>query len=151
MARTTTSVLAVLFTALALVPAGAHVAEIAHKMPLDQSDYRTVQQIYRGWSLFGIVVVLAIASSLALTIQVRGEPNAFAPALIGLLCLVGTQIVFWSLTFPVNQVTDNWTVLPPNWAELRMRWEYSHAVSACLNLIALFATILSVVRETRLD
>ena len=36
MPRTTTSFLAVLFTALAFVPAGAHVAEIGHKMQLGQ-------------------------------------------------------------------------------------------------------------------
>lgn len=149
MTRTTTSFLAVLFTALAFVPAGAHVAEISHKMQLGQGDYRTVQQIYRGWSLFGILIFLAIASTLALTIMVRDQPTAFAPALVGLLCLVGTQIVFWSLTFPVNQVTANWTVLPSNWTELRTRWEYSHALSACLNFTALLATILSVVRERR--
>jgi len=44
----------------------------------------------------------------------------------------------------VNQATQNWTVLPSNWAELRARWEYSHAASALLNLAALGAVILAV-------
>jgi len=51
--------------------------------------------------------------------------------------------VFWSLTFPVNQQTHNWTVLPETWMALRAQWEYSHAASAVLNLVALIALILS--------
>jgi len=35
-------------------------------------------------------------------------------------------------------------MLPPNWAELRAQWEYSHAVSAELNLVPLVPFILSV-------
>ena len=65
-------------------------------------------------------------------------------AVIALLCLAGTQAVFWTLTFPANQLTANWTVLPDNWAALRSQWEYSHAASALLNLAALIALIFSV-------
>jgi hypothetical protein len=56
---------------------------------------------------------------------------------------VGTQVVFWLFTFPTTQATVNWTMLPPNWTELRAQWEYSHAVSAGLNLVALVALIRS--------
>jgi hypothetical protein len=52
--------------------------------------------------------------------------------------------VFWTFTFPANQQTSNWTVLPENWMALRAQWEYSHAASAVLNLIALIALIFSV-------
>jgi hypothetical protein len=41
---------------LAFVPGGAHLAEMAVKMGLTQESYFTVQQIYRGWSLFGIAI-----------------------------------------------------------------------------------------------
>lgn len=128
--------LALLFVALALVPAGAHLAELPHKIDLVQNEYQVVQQIYRGWALFGIVIAGALASTTVLTIRIRHVPRAFRLALIALLCLVATQIVFWTFTFPVNQATENWTVLPPNWSELRARWEYSHAASAGLTLIA---------------
>lgn len=46
----------------------------------------------------------------------------------------------------MNQATVNWTVLPANWTELRVQWEYSHAASAGLNFIALTALIMSVLR-----
>jgi hypothetical protein len=35
-------------------------------------------------------------------------------------------------------------MLPENWVELRWQWEYSHATSAVLNLVALVTLILSV-------
>jgi hypothetical protein len=34
-------------------------------------------------------------------------------------------------------------MLPDNWIELRRQWEYSHATSAILNLVALVLLILS--------
>ena len=40
-------------------------------------------------------------------------------------------------TFPANRVTQNWTVLPANRAELRRRWEDSHATGAALYFVAL--------------
>jgi hypothetical protein len=48
------------------------------------------------------------------------------------------------MTYPANPVTNNWTTLPENWAELRRQWEFSHAASAILNLIALVMLILSI-------
>jgi hypothetical protein len=33
--------------------------------------------------------------------------------------------------------TQNWTVLPDNLQALRRQWEYSHAVNAVLNFLAL--------------
>jgi hypothetical protein len=46
----------------------------------------------------------------------------------------------------VIRTTVNWTVLPDNWAELRARWEYSHAASAGPNAAALIALIVSLLR-----
>jgi len=140
--------IAVFLVALALGPALAHLLELPNKIHLTREEYLTVQQIYRGWQLLGIVVVGALLSTLVLTIMIRQERKAFVFALIAFLCIVGTQLVFWTYTYPANQVTNNWTVLPENWRELRQQWEYSHATSAGLNLLALVAVILSVlVRE----
>jgi hypothetical protein len=138
---------ALIFAALALVLAGAHLAELVNKLKLDAAQYQIVQQIYRGWAWFGIVVIGALASASMLLISLRHQPGAFTPALIGFLCILGTQIVFWIWTFPVNRTTVNWTVLPPNWAELRLRWEYSHAAAAGLNFVALIALIVSALRS----
>jgi hypothetical protein len=109
-------------------------------------EYKTVQQIYRGWNLFGIVVFGALISTLMLALTLRRCPAALRPALVAFLCIVGTQVILWSLTFPVNQTTANWTVLPANWTDLRAQWEYSHAASAGLNFVAVIALIVSVLR-----
>jgi hypothetical protein len=134
---------ALLFAALALAPALAHLLELPNKIGLSREEYLTVQQIYRGWALLGIVILGALVSTLVLAILLRGRPG-FALALTAFLCIVGTQAVFWTFTFPTNQETMNWTVLPDHWAALRTQWEYSHATSAVLNLLALIALILSI-------
>ncbi|MFA7096633.1 MAG: DUF1772 domain-containing protein [Gammaproteobacteria bacterium] len=136
--------LALLFTALTLAPALAHLLELPNKIGLSRDAYLTVQQVYRGWALLGIVVAGALLSTLTLAVMVHRRPKPFVLTLIAFLCLVGTHVVFWTFTFPANQATENWTMLPANWQQLRAQWEYSHAAGAVLNLIALGALILSV-------
>jgi hypothetical protein len=138
-----------LFTALALVPAMAHLLELPNKINLSREDYLTVQQIYRGWSLLGFVVAGALVSTLALTIAARKQRKAFLFALLSLVCVACTQAVFWIYTYPANQATNNWTILPENWLELRRQWEYSHASSAVLNLFAFIFVSLSVLKRDK--
>jgi hypothetical protein len=133
-----------LFTALAMVPSLAHLIALPNKIGLPRDQYFVVQQIYSGWALAGVVVGGALLSTLALGIDARRQQPAFAWAVSSLLCIVGTQIVFWLFTFPTNQATNDWTRLPEQWAALRRQWEYSHAASAILNLAAFIAVTCSV-------
>ncbi len=118
--------------------------ELPNKIRLSYDEYLTVQRIYSGWALLGFVIAGALVSTLALTIIVRKRRKVFALTLVALICIVGTQVVFWTFTFPANQETSNWTVMPSNWESLRTQWEYSHAASAILNLTALITLICSV-------
>jgi hypothetical protein len=136
--------LALLLVALALTPALAHVLELPNKIRLPREQYLTVQQLYRGWSRLGIIVIAALVSTLVLTFMVREHDQEFAWALAAFACIALTQVVFWAFTFPVNRKTHNWTRLPDDWGSLRLRWEYSHATSAVLNLLALVSLIASV-------
>jgi hypothetical protein len=136
--------LSLLFTALALGPSLAHLLELPNKINLSAGDYLTVQQIYRGWALLGIVWAGALLSNVVLTVMVRKKPKVFILNSIASLCIVGMFVVFFVFTFPANQQTNNWTMLPANWLDLRNQWEYSHAATAGLNLVALIALILSV-------
>jgi Domain of unknown function (DUF1772) len=133
-----------LFTALALVPAAAHVMELPNKIKLPKAEYLVAQQLYRGWQFVGLVVVAALLSTFALTISLSDQAKPFVAALVACLCIAATQAVFWIFTFPVNRATTNWSVLPANWVQLRNRWEYSHAASAVLNLVAFVAVIIAV-------
>jgi hypothetical protein len=124
--------LAVVLTALALVPAGAHLFELPNKIGLPQEQYFTVQGIYRGWALFGIVLCGAIAANLASAVMLRRQRVPLLLALAAFAAMAGVLAVFFAWTYPANQATSNWTVVPADWQELRVRWEYSHAVSAAL-------------------
>jgi hypothetical protein len=66
-----------LFAALALAPALAHLLELPNKIGLSRDDYLIVQQIYRGWALLGIVILGALLSTLILAILVRKRLHEF--------------------------------------------------------------------------
>jgi hypothetical protein len=133
--------LSVFFVALVNVPSGAHLLELFNKLRLASIDYLVVQQIYQGWAWVSLIVLAALLSTLLLAIRVRTRPRAFLWALLAFFCLLGAQAIFWTVTFPVNQETSNWTVLSENWMSLRRRWEYSHAAGAALHLVALASVI----------
>lgn len=143
MALRLTQFLAIVLTALALVPAGAHLFELPNKIGLGQEAYFIVQNIYRGWALFGIVLFGALGANLALTLMVRRMRGAFWLALAGFLLVAATLAVFFTWTYPANQATSNWTAVPADWQELRRQWEYAHAANALLTFLALCAVTLS--------
>lgn len=142
--------LAIILTALALVPAGAHLFELPNKIGLPQEQYFVVQGLYRGWALFGIVLFGALGAHLAHAVLVRGRPRAFRPALAALLLMAGSLAVFFVWTYPANRATSDWTVAPADWAELRAQWEYSHAANAATTFLALCA-VTAAVLSTRRD
>jgi hypothetical protein len=141
--------LALVLTALALVPAGAHLFELPNKIRLAQDDYFVVQGIYRGWALFGIVLFGALGANLALAILARRQRGPFWLAFLGFLLVAATLVIFFTWTYPANQATSNWTVVPQNWQELRMQWEYAHATNAVLTFLALCAVTWSALLTRR--
>jgi hypothetical protein len=134
----------VFFVALALAPALAHVLELPNKIGLSREEYVAVQRLYRGWQFVGVLVVGALLSTGLLAVMARDEPEHFVPALVAFGAVALTQVIFWLFTFPVNRGTANWTSVPAEWERLRKRWEYSHAMSAVCNLVALAAVIVAI-------
>jgi hypothetical protein len=141
--------LAVVLTALALVPAGAHLFELPNKIGLPRDAYFTVQGIYRGWALFGVVLFGALAADLGLAAVLRRRRRRVPAwlALAGGSLIALTLAVFSTWTYPANLATENWTRMPPDWEALRRQWEYSHAANAGLTFLALCAVVLSVVLD----
>jgi hypothetical protein len=127
--------LAVVLTALTLVPAGAHLFELPNKIDLPQDAYLTVQGINAGWAWFGIIDLAALVLNVTLVIRLRRQRPAFHFAIIGALCFVVFFAIFFTWTFPANQATANWTSLPDDWSRLRATWEHSHGRtrSQCLS------------------
>lgn len=140
--------LALLLTALILIPSGAHFFELPGKIGLDQSSYFIVQGIYAGWSLFAVPIFAAIAANIALYFTDRRMYPRSAPwALISAALIVTSLGVFFALVFPGNQATASWTQQPENWEVLRRNWEYGHAVNAVLVLGAFLATMIATVKR----
>ena len=129
--------LAILATLFALAPGMAHVLEMPRKLLLGRDAYFAVQQIYAGWSLFGIVIAIQLAALAVLAWRSRREYYVFRPVLTAILLMMAAQALFWSFTFPANAATSNWTVMTQDWPALRLQWEYSHAYGALCQLLAL--------------
>ena len=140
---------AVILTALALVPTGAHFFELPNKIRLSQEQYFTVQGIYRSWALFGFVLLGAIGANLVHAILNRHEQRAFWFALLAFLLMLASFAIFFTWTYPANQATSNWTVAPTNWASVRLQWEYSHAANAVMTFLALCAVTASLLVTKR--
>jgi hypothetical protein len=135
--------LSVIFTAIAMAGAFAHLFELPNKINLGPDDYLIVQQTYRGWALLGIPAVGAVVSTLAIALMERRRDRVFWLTLTASLFIALPLVVFFFFTYPANQQTLNWTVLPDNWEALRRQWEYSHAGSAGLYFLGFLTLVVS--------
>jgi hypothetical protein len=131
------SFIAIVLTALALVPYAAHLFSLPNKIGMTEQQYFIAQMVYRNWSLMGAILFPAMLMNVVLAVMLRGAAPAFALAVAGCVCMVATLAIFFAWTYPANVATQDWTVVPANWQDLRQQWEYSHAVNAILNFLAL--------------
>jgi cobalamin synthase len=135
-----TQFFALLTTALAFVPSAVHVAAMWNKIRMSQTDYFIAQGIYSGWSVLGVLWLLALLANTALASVSRSQAQPVGAAVsVGLMF-----VIFFIWTLPANQATANWTSIPSDWQVLRQQWEYSHAVNALICLAAFCLTCLSV-------
>ncbi len=127
--------LALVFTAIALIPAGAHVFEMSAKMKLGRDAYFVVQGLYRGWAYFGIAIVGALLACLARA-WLAGSRRDRLLSLFAAAMTAAALTIFFVYVYPANQITQNWTAVPSNWKNWRYQWEWGHAVSAVCMLFA---------------
>ena len=81
------------------------------------------------------------------TIVLRRLGRSFGYALASSLLIAANLAIFFVWTFPTNQATNNWTVVPKNWYDLRSQWEYSHAANAVVTFAALVCVVIAVLRQ----
>ncbi|MCY0096123.1 DUF1772 domain-containing protein [Hoeflea ulvae] len=136
---------ALILTALALVPSGAHLLELPNKIGLSQADYFVVQGVYRGWAMLGLLWIAALIANAVMAFLVRLQVRPFRLAMLSTLCFAVLFAIFFIWTLPANQATENWTLVPAGWDSLRAQWEYSHALNSAVVFIALCLTCLSVI------
>ena len=140
---------ALMATAVALGPALAHLFELPNKINLPKDDYFIVQRIYAGWSLLGGVLAIQLVAIVSVVLTARDDRRLWTLASAALVCLAGAQALFWTFTYPANAATANWTVQLGDWQALRLRWEYSHAGGAFLQLVAMACLSLGAVGNCR--
>lgn len=142
---------ALLATVLAFLPSGTHLLELPHKLELDRAGYLLVQGLYRGWALSGAVWIAALVLDALAAWRLRGQRDAMLAAAAATVLMALAFAVFFLWTFPANQVTANWTVLPDGWESLRRQWEGSHAANAGLTFAAVVAMTVACVRARIAD
>lgn len=137
----------ILFVTITLSALMAHLLEMPNKLPLSKTDYLTVQDIYRGWSVLGIFEIGAIVLTAIWAFMERRKKPVLSYLIVALSTFVISMIIFFLYTFPANQATLNWTELPGNWEVMRQNWEYSHAVRSVLYLIGFSSLIWAILRR----
>ena len=137
------SFIALVLTAIALIPAGAHVFEMSGKMKLGRDAYFVVQGLYRGWAWFGIAIVGSLLACVA-NATLPGNRRDRLLSLFAALMIAASLAIFFAYVYPANQITQNWTTIPANWKNLRYQWEWGHAVSAVFTFLAFLALAWSV-------
>ena len=135
---------ALVLTALALIPAGAHFFSLPNKIHLARDDYFIVQSIYRGWALFGVVLIGNLIALGVLAFVQRAQTLPSILVLTSLGCQVVALAIFFTFVYPANIDTHNWTVVPAHWEGLRSSWEYGHAASAVVAFAGFCALVASV-------
>ncbi len=145
----------IMFTALSMGMAFSHLLELPAKMTYDAALWLTVQHtLYGAFGLIGAVIeVGAVLTAAILAILVRQRQPSFGWTLLGALCLVAAHVAWWIWLAPVNDVIAQLTTptLPAGWENLRNQWEYTHAVRAILQIIALGAMVFSILVEEPAD
>jgi hypothetical protein len=143
------SFLAVLLTALALVPGAAHLLELPNKLDLSAADYLTVQSVYRGWWLLGVLFAASFLANAGMAFAVRRQTTPFLFAIGATFAVAAALVVFFVWTFPINRMTADWTRLPEAWRAMRNQWEFSHAANAGVMVVALCCSLLAALARRR--
>jgi hypothetical protein len=148
MALKTVMFLAVVLTALALIPYGAHLFALPNKIGMTREQYYVAQSAYNGWALLSVILIPAMLVNIVLAVMLRGEGGVWL-AVAGCICMAATLAVFFAFTYPANVATQNWTVMPADWETLRRNWEYSHAANAVLAFAAFCLIVLATLAPRR--
>lgn len=163
----TLQIVALMLAVIAMAPAVAHAFEFPGKKRLDRDAYAAVQTIYYpGFTLLGIAEPTAIVATAVLLLLTPRDTTEFWMTFIALVGLAGMQVIYWTLTHPVNKIwtrsvaTGNaggsfFAVDPVHsgssaaqtgdWRELRDRWEHSHIARAGLAFLGVFSLTLAII------
>jgi len=160
-------ILTVMFVAIAMALSLAHALELPGKLRLEKEAYYAMQPIYYpGFTIGGISEPAGTILTIILLFLTPTGSADFWLTLVALLGLIGMQAVYWLFTHPVNRFWVEGEKLdrfssgffsfganrprlenetrPPDWMELRDRWEYSHVARGGFGLLSLIALVIAI-------
>ncbi|NEH40335.1 hypothetical protein [Rhizobium leguminosarum] len=138
--------LAIIITGMALAAPAAHAFALLNKIGTAKADYFVAQQAYAGWWIVGLLLPLALLANIGNAVALRADGTAMMLSIAAAALIALNLVIFMVFTQPANAATENWTVQPENWENLRARWEYSHAVNAAVTLLAFCCATLASIR-----
>ena len=143
----------IMSTALAMTAAVAHLMELPAKRRYEPTLYvRLHRTLY--WNvgrIAGVAEAVAVLTTGALAQWTgRRNPESFTSTAVAAGCLTAAHGAFWTVVRPVNVEMVKWPLnaIPGEFTTARDRWEYGHAVRACLLMGALAALVWSSVDES---
>lgn len=140
-----------MLTALSMGMTFSHVLEMPAKLAYQGPVWLLLQQSFYGnfRMLGGLVEITAIISALVLTLLVRTRRPALGWTLLATTCLAAAQATWWIGIAPLNTAIAALTAetLSADWEQLRVHWEYLHALRAVLHIAAFSALLFSVLAE----
>jgi hypothetical protein len=147
---------------IAMALALAHALELPGKLRLPEQTYRAVQTIYYpGFTLGGLAEVLGLVCLLGL-VFLTPAGAAFWLTFASFVALAAMHGAYWLLTHPVNKFWVEGVDMskaaagffgvhgtgaqsnPPDWRDLRNRWEYSHVLRAVLGLASQILVLIAI-------
>jgi anthrone oxygenase-like protein len=148
--------LSLLSTAMAMSAAVSHAMELRPKMRYEPPVYvRLHRTLYPNFGrIAGPAEVVAVVTTAVLAWWTRKQqPAAFPLVSTAAGCLAAAHGIFWGVVQPVNVEMVKWPLdaIPADWARVRDRWEYGHAVRAGLVTIALGALAWSLTDDQSQD
>jgi hypothetical protein len=164
----TLQVVTVILVSVAMSLGLAHALELPGKMRLDRETYCAMQPIYYpGFTIGGGIGEAGGTISIVVLLALTPFGGAdFWLTLVALLGLIGMQAVYWLFTHPVNKFwvesenLDRFSAGffsfganrsrfqdetgPPDWTQLRDRWEYSHVARAGFGLLSMISLVIAI-------
>ena len=159
-------IITLILATVALALSLAHTLELPGKMRLDRKTYYAVQSIYYpGFTIGGIGEGAGTVATIVLLFFTPRASAEFWLTLVAALGLIAMQAVYWFVTHPVNRFwvegvklnrvssgffsfgtnrSRHQSKTPPDWTELRNRWEYSHVVRAAFALVSFVALTIAI-------
>ena len=156
----TLQILTLILVAVAVTTSLAHALEFPGKLRLSEGEYLAIQPIYYpGFTIAGAAEPLGLLALLVLIFLTPREAP-FWLTLGAFIALLAAHAIYWLVTHPVNNFwladvklkgpgagffksdplgrgNPAKQATPPDWTQLRDRWEYSHLARAVFALLAL--------------